>query len=488
MKSYLSIIPLAFLAVTTLHAQEEHGLGALEDDEAYASVPLNAERLTRDYVYLPSSYSLRKYCPTPGDQGIYGTCVGWATAFAARTITENVNNGWTDESKKDQETFSPIFVYARIKPENDKNCREGTYIHKALELMKTVGVPKYNQFDVDCASYVPPSLLNSAKKYKIDDYYRLFDPDEFTWRKVNATKKAISQDRPVIISMRCYKSFNDFSTRWNGLMDIYQGNHALCVVAYDDSKYGGAFQVMNSWGTLWGDDGFGWITYNDFKKQARYGFEMYVKKMDNPVPQPQKNPEPTPAPIVKPTPVPTPMPQPIKENILAGSLQLQLSTGEELKGALVSNGILPYYKIAQTCYSGNRFRIHISNDAPAYVYVLSSDLQNNTTLLFPQKGVSPALFYKSNNIALPSETTHITFGKITGKDYLCVLYSIKELPIHDMMSKMNSQQGTFYEKVKSALGDLLVPFEDVTYKPGQIDFNAKTDKIVLPIISEITHN
>lgn len=490
MRRFISLLFGNLFVLMVLHAQEQHGLGSLVDDEAYISVPMNAERLTREYTYLPSRYSLRKYCPTPGNQGIYGTCVGWATAYAARTIVENINNEWTDEIKKNQETFSPIFIYAKIKPESDRNCREGTFIYKALELMKTVGVPKYNQFDTDCASYVPISLFSSAENYKIDEYYRLFDPEDFTWHKVDCTKKSISQNRPVIISLECYKSFSDANIRWNGSMDYYRGNHALCVVAYDDNKYGGAFLMMNSWGKSWGDSGFTWITYDDYKKYARYGYEMYVKK--KPKPQPKQEPTPKPKPKQDPQPVPqpvkpTPEPQPVKDNVLAGSLKLRLSTGEELSASLVSNGSLPYYKIPQVCYSGNRYRMYISNDAPAYVYVLSSDLQNNVSLLFPQKGISPALLYKSNNIALPSEDTHITFGKVTGTDYLCILYSAKDIPIQTIMSKVKEGQGTFYEKVKYALADYIVPAEDAIYQSKQIAFKAKTDKTVIPIISEITH-
>ncbi|MFN5911989.1 MAG: C1 family peptidase, partial [Bacteroidota bacterium] len=51
------------------------------------------------------------------------------------------------------------------------------------------------------------------------------------------------------------------------------GGHAMCVIGYDDSKYGGAFEVMNSWGTGYGENGFVWIKYNDFKKYVQ---EAYI--------------------------------------------------------------------------------------------------------------------------------------------------------------------------------------------------------------------
>ena len=50
----------------------------------------------------------------------------------------------------------------------------------------------------------------------------------------------------------------------------------MCVVGYDDFKYGGAFEVMNSWGEEFGDDGFIWIKYSDFYKlvQEAYVFDV----------------------------------------------------------------------------------------------------------------------------------------------------------------------------------------------------------------------
>ena len=53
------------------------------------------------------------------------------------------------------------------------------------------------------------------------------------------------------------------------------GGHAQCVVGYDDEKYGGAFLIMNSWGSQWGNNGFAWVNYKVFKYFAReaYGLE-----------------------------------------------------------------------------------------------------------------------------------------------------------------------------------------------------------------------
>ena len=81
------LLAFTFLLVVLaeIHAQQ-HGTGLIMDWEALEKIPKKATLLTRDYTSLPKSYSLKKYCPIPDNQDIYGTCTGWATAYAGRTI------------------------------------------------------------------------------------------------------------------------------------------------------------------------------------------------------------------------------------------------------------------------------------------------------------------------------------------------------------------------------------------------------------------
>ena len=54
----------------------------------------------------------------------------------------------------------------------------------------------------------------------------------------------------------------------------------MCIIGYDNYKYGGAFRVVNSWGKQYGDNGFLWIRYNDFKKYAREVYLFQLKNID----------------------------------------------------------------------------------------------------------------------------------------------------------------------------------------------------------------
>ncbi|RRB00984.1 hypothetical protein [Larkinella rosea] len=54
--------------------------------------------------------------------------------------------------------------------------------------------------------------------------------------------------------------------------------HALCISGYDDTEYGGAFRVVNSFGKGWGGQGFCWISYADLVRFTRYGFKITQQK------------------------------------------------------------------------------------------------------------------------------------------------------------------------------------------------------------------
>ena len=174
-----------------------------------------------------------------------------------------------------------------------------------------------------------------------------------------------------------------------------------------------------------------------------------------------------------------------RPNSLSGTLRLQLSTGEEMRGTLGTNGV---YKISGEYISGTRYRIYISNNEPAYVYVIGSDLQNNVSKVFPPNDrISPALTYKSNNIAIPDEKWFVQMDNTVGKDYVCVLYSAQELDINTIISKIRSGYGSFPEKVSAALSGKIVPASDVRFSQNSLSFSASTNKTVVALIAEVVH-
>jgi hypothetical protein len=72
-----------------------------------------------------------------------------------------------------------------------------------------------------------------------------------------------------------HKSMENSTYIWNGNKDGAATAHSMCIIGYNDSLHGGAFQLLNSWGEDWANNGSFWIKYEDLKgvlKEA-YGIE-----------------------------------------------------------------------------------------------------------------------------------------------------------------------------------------------------------------------
>lgn len=444
------------------YAQEtDYYTGLVMDDEGYDSIAQKAELLTRDYGALPARCSLKAYCPTPGSQGPYGTCTSWATTYAARTISEAYRMHWTDRQKINSETFAPLFVYSQIDHSGLKNCSRGTCIQDALQVLKTKGAPKFSQYNYLCSCEIPYSLWGSAYNNRITDYFTLFSSATTdSYQKIRTVKKALAEHCPVVISFACWESFHKASGAWNGVQDNLNGHHAMCVVGYDDNMYGGAFEIMNSWGTGWGNNGFIWIKYDDFARNVRYALEMYV----------------APAPLLDQT------------ANLAGQVRLQLSTGQDITGTR-QNASLLYYKMNGQYVTGTRYRIYVSNQQPAYVYIIGSDeATRDVTKLFPSSPrISPALTYSSNNIAFPREDQYIEMDDVPGANYLCVLFCSEKQDIDALIYAISAQSGSFAERVRKGLSGKMVPLSDTKVGQNGISFSSSSSASVIPIIMEVSH-
>ena len=147
------------------------------------------------------------------------------------------------------------------------------------------------------------------------------------------------------------------------------------------------------------------------------------------------------------------------------------------------------YQTANAYTSGTNFRIYISNDQPAYVYAISSDLSNRDAVIFPyDKTISAALTYKKNDVAIPDEDHFIQFDENPGKDFLCVLYSRTELDINGLIKKISAAQGTFNERIFTVMGDRMVDPSNIRFTNDQIAFQAYSKgKDVIALMVELDH-
>lgn len=231
---------------------------------------------------LPKSVDLTSKFPPIGDQGQYGTCVGWATAYNVKTAINGIDNNYsTNDLKDSRNQFSPKDLFVSIDNNlKGANCN-GTGFDNALDLIQNRGVatlstvPYTNLGNCD-KSQVQSSWTAEAASNKIK-YYRKVDP------KVNTIKEQLANNVPIILGAKLSDNFMS----WNS-DEVISSNttynntgqhayHALAILGYDDNKGpNGAFKVVNSWGQTWGSKGYIWVDYNFMVNDFQFNNNFYI--------------------------------------------------------------------------------------------------------------------------------------------------------------------------------------------------------------------
>ena len=454
-RELIFIFFLLLIYTTSMFPQEEEfGMGLLLDDSLYAESPTAAPLMRGDYIDLPATASLKLFSPVPGNQGPFGTCAGWSTGYAARTILEALKNNWNKETT-DSNTFSPSFIYNQIRQK--KGCYGGTSLINALDVLREQGGVKLKDFGYECEREV--TSLDKAKAFQ----YRIIEYRDITPKganKVLTVKKSLAEGRPVVIAMDTPFSFNNAKELWIPLEDDYKNwsrGHAMTVIGYDDNKFGGSFEIMNSWGTRWGKKGFTWIRYNDFDFFCKFAFEIIDKRSPDP-----------------------------EKFDLSGSLLFRESNGDSMFVSFKDE----HFIMNKPYKSGTLFELIISNNEPAYVYAFSSDLTHKTYKIFPFNDRMVAyLPYRQNNIAIPDEESYNMLDETTGTSYFCFLYSKESLNIDRIMKEIEATDGSFWERINKVLDKKIVDKDNIIYNyDDKINFKAKSkSKTVIPVLVEINH-
>jgi len=203
------------------------------------------------------------------NQGQYGSCVGFASA-AVKDCHEGIKT-------------SPLYLYAHCKRLDGIPNQEGTYPKTAMSVLLSKGICKEETMPYSKMAWpnIPPPGIaqdEEALKYRVKAYARVLTVDE--------VKQSIYKDGPVLGAVLVCDSFVNATDGFiplpgdNGQQDMIRGGHAICVVGYNDDlvhgKHTGYFEVKNSWGPEWGDDGYCWIPYDFFNfKQPDIGMTYW---------------------------------------------------------------------------------------------------------------------------------------------------------------------------------------------------------------------
>ena len=254
--------------------------GAVSQERRYSTgaTPTPPERLAalpqapvyRDF--LPQAVDLSRYMPAVGDQLNQGSCVGWATAYAARAYY-----AYQVEHRDIADTAnipSPAWLFNIIHLGND--CNQGSYVPDAMDVLKQ-GAPSLKDYpydDTKCPMPLPPARMR-ATDFSIESYELVWDQ---RYPDLDKVKGALAKGHPVVVTAALDAEFFNLNPRqsiWRSDPNkANEGGHAFTIVGYDDATQ--TFKFINSWNESWGDEGYGRMTYDTFAARVWEGHIMHL--------------------------------------------------------------------------------------------------------------------------------------------------------------------------------------------------------------------
>ncbi|MFK4438608.1 C1 family peptidase [Paenibacillus sp. RC21] len=220
---------------------------------------------------IPSKFEVKEITPVR-DQGHEGTCVGFSCAVGMKE--------WQERDK--HVGLSPRYLYEKAKaadtaPDNTPRCTtdgDGTSIRVAMDILKKQGVCEESFWKYEACNPGSPQAgaETNAAKYKIKAYANL--------DTIKAMQRSLVVNGPFVVGTSVYKNWMDPNVAATGKIPLpgsseFIGGHAICIVGFDDETQ--MFKFKNSWGTSWGDNGFGYLPY-DYRIQTQaehFFFEAY---------------------------------------------------------------------------------------------------------------------------------------------------------------------------------------------------------------------
>ncbi|MFN9628874.1 MAG: C1 family peptidase [Cyanobacteriota bacterium] len=223
---------------------------------------------------LPASVDLRAFCSKVEDQKDIGSCTAHAGVGLVEYYMRKTNNKHIDCSR--------LFLYKTTRDLLGWKGDTGAYLRSTMQAMVLFGVPPEEYWAYDTTKFdVEPSafLYSFAGSFKALKYFRLDPAGTSPSNLLTTIKTNLANSLPSMFGFTIYSSYTQASKENKGAIPFpgagekIVGGHAVVAVGYNDTikltnkNSGGpttigALLIRNSWGTGWGDGGYGWLPYD----------------------------------------------------------------------------------------------------------------------------------------------------------------------------------------------------------------------------------
>ena len=219
---------------------------------------------------LPSVVDLRQWCSPIENQGSIGSCTAHAAASLVEYYERKAFGKHIDVSR--------LFLYKVSRNLLNWTGDTGAFLRTAMAALRLYGAPPETYWPYNPEKYddEPPAFVYSlAQNYKATKYVKLDPPGISREKLLKCIKKNIAAGLPAMFGFVTYDSL--VQARYTGLIPFpgkneqSKGGHAIFACGFDDNRVirnnftkeetRGVFIIRNSWGSGWGDKGYGYLPY-----------------------------------------------------------------------------------------------------------------------------------------------------------------------------------------------------------------------------------
>jgi C1A family cysteine protease len=239
---------------------------------------LKAKRKSKLLTAPPSSVDLRQWCSPIEDQGGLGSCTANAAMGVVEYFERRSCGKHIDGSRR--------FVYKTTRNLIGVTGDTGAWLRNAMGALALCGVPNerywpYTDVDPDFDIEPPQFVYAVADNFEALKYFA-HDPLGANVPRqavLDSVRKYLAIGVPSMFGFFGYPSFDSGDAAGHVPLPTQEElagdpawGHAIAAVGYDDGlkikntidnkTTTGALLFRNSWGTVWGDKGYGWMPYD----------------------------------------------------------------------------------------------------------------------------------------------------------------------------------------------------------------------------------